>query len=312
MAGSAPALVAADFGGVLPSRHPIDEAAAAHVSTETAPFARHVTCSDCHSSHEASSGVSASAPAITRLMRGAWGTAVTNTAPGAQTLADSARAGDQYEVCLKCHATSAGSRVDIAALVNDQNISVHAVESVSAAPRALPGSYVGAWGNGSVLYCSDCHGNSVGAAEPVGDHRSKAAPLLKRPAFGVTPDDAGSLCFGCHQRSTYYLGAVASGGADGAANTSSRFFDSTQPSPELGIDVNGSLHKFHSSMFDAANPADGGLGFGCGVCHVSHGAVTKEHLIRADIGYAHLAADSGSCTNACHSGVAKTYTYNGP
>jgi len=311
LAGSPPALVAADFGGVLPSRHPIDEVSASHVSTETGAFARHVTCSDCHSSHEASGTLVTSAPAVTRTVRGAWGFAVTNTAAGAQTLAGAARASNQYEVCFKCHATSSGRRSDIAALVNDQNASVHAVEAVSLAPAALPGSYVGSWGNGSVLYCTDCHGNAAGALEPAGGHRSAAAPLLRRPFLGVTPDTSGSLCFGCHKSSTYYDGA-APGGTDGAVNTSSRFFDTTRPSPWLGITVAGSLHKFHSRMYDTAVPADGGLGFGCGTCHVSHGSVTKEHLIRADIGWTHIGPNGGSCTNLCHSNVAKIYTYDGP
>lgn len=314
LAGTAPALAAADFGAVLPSRHPIDEVPVAHVSTETAPFARHVTCADCHNSHEASATLVTTAPSITGSMRGAWGTAVTNTAPAAQTISAAARASNQYEVCLKCHAESTGGRENIASLVNTQNVSVHAVEG-TASPRALAGSYVGPWGNDSVLYCSSCHGNSAGAGEASGGHRSGAAPILARPYLGVTPSDASGLCFGCHLASTYYDGA-APGGTDGAVNTSSRFFDSTQvsPAPATGIAVNGALHKLHSRMFDTGVPASGGLGLGCQTCHVSHGSSTNAHLIRSDVGWVHPLpeTDRGQCTNLCHGGVPKAYIYNGP
>jgi len=306
LAGRAPTLLAADFGPVLPSRHPVDEVSASHVSTETGAFARHVTCSDCHDSHEASSGITASAPLVTGDMRGAWGRAVTNTGAGsAYTPAPAMRAVRQYEVCFKCHATTADGRADIAALVNDQNASVHAVEGVSAAPAALANSYEPGWSNASVLYCSDCHGNSAAPPQAKGSHRSGEAPVLKKP-FAATPAQAADLlCYTCHRRTTYYVG-LGTGGTDGDAGPdttySSRFFDDLH----FGASASGgSLHSYHVDTW-----ADGGLGLACDSCHASHGSPTLEHLIRADIGFVHAAPNGGSCTNACHG--AKVYDFDLP
>jgi hypothetical protein len=273
LAGTAPALLSADFGPVLPSRHPVD-VVASHVSTETGSFTRHVTCSDCHSSHEASSGIAATAPLVTGNMRGAWGTAVTNNGAGSDYApSPAARATRQYEVCFKCHATTAGGREDVASKVNSVNPSVHAVEGVSARAVALDDSFEPGWSKTSVLYCTDCHGNSAGSLEAVGTHRSGAAPLLKSPVLGVAQDSASLLCYRCHKRTVYFTGALA---AD------SWFNDGT------------SLHARHSGA---------SLGFACSACHVSHGSATEPHLLRSDIGYDHetAGANSGSCdATACH------------
>ncbi len=288
LAGAAPALAVGDFGPVLPSRHPVD-VVKSHVSTETGSYARHVTCSDCHDSHEATGAVAVSAPAVTGRMLGAWGTAVTNTSPGVQALADAARAANQYEVCLKCHATTAGGRSDIASLVNAQNASVHAVEGSYAGADGIDGSYVNGWANASVLYCTNCHGNSAGSAEATGTHRSGAAPLLLSPTLGIEAGSASLLCFDCHNVETYSTGTGA------GANKS--WFYTAAPAT--------SLHQRHSGA-----PSSGGMGFDCSACHVTHGSTTQPHLLRGDIGYAPGTLPvRGECTNACHGGApAHTYT----
>jgi predicted CXXCH cytochrome family protein len=290
LAGVAPAIVTADFGGVTPSRHPVDEVAVAHVSTETASFARHVTCSDCHDSHESTSTAGAGAPAITGRMRGAWGTEVTNLAAGTQFLSASARATNQYEVCFKCHATTAGGRTDIAAAVNTLNPSMHMVEPTTTVSVARADSFTSGWGNTSVLFCTDCHGDSAGSAEATGTHRSAAAPILRAPYAGVAPDDADLLCYACHLRTTYATGAT-----DDGSTTGSRFYDAT-------LLLNGRLHSRHVSTND----------LGCRACHVSHGSATLPHLLRDDIGYEHEAAgvNTGTCgPSSCH---AAAVTYDGP
>jgi predicted CXXCH cytochrome family protein len=280
LAGTAPAIITADFGGVTPSRHPVDEVAASHVSTETASFPRHVTCSDCHDSHESTSTAGAGAPAITGRMRGAWGTEVTNLVAGTQFVSASARATNQYEVCFKCHATTAGGRTDIAAAVNTLNPSMHMVEQTTTVSVARAGSFTGGWGNSSVLFCTDCHGDSAGSAEATGTHRSAAAPILRAPYAGVAPDDADLLCYACHLRTTYAVGTT-----DDGTTTGSRFYDLTWGA------THGKLHSWHVSA--------SGNDLGCRACHVSHGSATRPHLLRDDIGYVHETAGAGSNSGTC-------------
>jgi predicted CXXCH cytochrome family protein len=292
LAGTAPAIITADFGGVTPSRHPVDAVAGAHVSTETASFARHVTCSDCHDSHESTATVSAGAPAISGRMRGAWGTEVTNLAAGTQFFSASARATNQYEVCFKCHATTAGGRTDIAAAVNTLNPSMHMVEPTATVSVARAGSFTSGWGNSSVLLCTDCHGDSAGSAEATGTHRSAAAPILRAPYAGVAPDAAALLCYACHLYTTY-----ADGSTDGDVSTGSRFYDATHW---------GMGPKFHSTHVSTND-------LGCSACHVSHGSATLPHLLREDIGYLHdtgAGSYSGTCggSGKCH----EVRAYDGP
>ncbi len=306
LAGEPPALIVADFGGVLPSRHPVDEVSAAHVSTETAPFARHVTCSDCHDSHEATSATHP-APAVNGPLLGAWGVAVNNTAPGTQTLDAATRADKGYEVCLKCHGASDPWRRDIASEINSLNPSVHAVESAQSSATALPDSFettTKPWSTGSILGCSDCHGNAAGAG-PKGVHSSSAAPILVKPFLGTTAESADLLCYECHLRTTYYTGST-----DGAGAQSSRFFDSLRPAPPLGITATGALHALHVRSFDPLAPSSGGFGLSCSACHVSHGSATEPHLLRSDIGFQHVPPYGGACRNACHGSTPeRSYTY---
>jgi predicted CXXCH cytochrome family protein len=298
LAGLAPSLLAADFGPVVPSRHPIDEVAASHVSTETGSFDRHVTCGDCHDAHEATGTVTTAAPAVTGTMRGAWGSAVTNTGAGAQTLAGSARAGNQYEVCFKCHATSAGGRTNIASAVNAENDSVHAVEASATAVGALLGSFRpgSGWSADSILYCTDCHGSSTAGVK--GPHRSAAAPLLKAPFTATSASSDALLCYGCHRKTTYYDGYPA--GTDGLALSSSLFFDWNNHSADP---VRGALHSYH------VRSGSGGLALSCDACHVSHGSATRTHLMRGDIGWTDTGG-GGSC-DGCHT-ENRSYTYSIP
>lgn len=290
LAGAAPSLALADFGPVLPSRHPVDEAPVTHVSTETAPFGRHVACPDCHNTHEATTAVAA-APAVQGKLAGAWGVAVTN-ATGSVTYAAPARAATSYAVCLKCHSSYVplAGRSDIASATNPTNPSVHAVQSPSADATARPETFVGSWGNGSVMYCSDCHGNlGRSGSQARGGHRSDAAPILAKAYLGIAPDDSAALCFTCHRFGVFGDGSLDTTGA-------SRFW---KPTPL----VRGELHAYHVSA-----PSATGLGFGCSTCHVSHGSATEPHLMRSDIGYAHVSAGGGACANACHTGgVSRAY-----
>lgn len=278
-AGAVP-LAVGDLGALGASRHPIGAVAGSHNSTETAPFARHVECADCHDPHEATSTVAA-APAVYGALKGVFGVTVTNTGAGAAiSYVQAQPVANEYEVCFKCHSGYGGwpSVRDIASEVNTQNASVHAVEE--SRPASAPAStFEAGWAADSVLYCSDCHG-TADATVPSGLHLSVAAPLLKRPLSGVAVGDAGMLCYACHKRSVYYTGVDDTGSA-------SLFYDVTA----------GALHAKHTL----------GAGLACSACHVSHGSPTEPRLARADVGMT-LSAGGGSCTDACHPAPGVAYS----
>jgi len=285
MAGAAPSLALADFGPVLPSRHPIDEVApAAHNSTETASVARHVTCSDCHNTHESTATVGPGAPLVPGPLKGSWGVTVT-VSGGVPTFGAPARSVTAYGVCFKCHSSytsSPGDRPDLALTFYSGNPSVHAIEAPSGTASVAASTFVTGWNSASVLYCTDCHGDD--GATPTRDlHESAAAPLLSKPYLGVKPSDPTLLCYDCHLRSVY-----ATGESDG-----------TGKSGFLADPGNKKLHSIH-----VAAPADGGHGISCSACHVSHGSVTQPHLLRNDIGFVSTGPDAGTCTNGCHDPLA--------
>lgn len=277
LAGGVPSLALADFGAVLPSRHPVDEvASSAHISTETASVARHVTCSDCHNTHESTATVAA-APAVSGPMKGAWGVSVAYPGP---TFGAAARSTTGYGICFKCHssyASTLGGRPDLARAFDPANASVHAVEAPSGITIAVS-TFVPGWTSSSVLACTDCHGNSD-VAQARGPHTSAAAPILIKPLAGTEPWDAKLLCYTCHRVGVYADAAGTDPAAAGSGFYSTGKF----------------LHGLH-----VARPSSGGHGVSCGACHVSHGSVTKPHLLRPDIGFLSSGVHAGSCTNGCH------------
>ncbi|MFA5843821.1 MAG: cytochrome c3 family protein [Coriobacteriia bacterium] len=285
IAGTPPALTVADFGAVGPSRHPVGGVPRAHVSTEVALFERHVECVDCHDPHLATSTVAA-APAVPGALSGAWGVAVTNDGVGSLvTYVETRGVAAEYELCLKCHSPWArldGAR-DIASELNTRNASVHAVEPTATGSEALEGSFEASWTNGSTLYCGDCHGATDDSLVR-GSHASTAGPLLRGAYLGVRSSNPAGLCFRCHKADVY---------ASTFAGSLSRFYD--------GDLLHPALHAFHSGETGSQ------MGFGCEVCHVSHGSQTLPHLLRPDSGFTH-GANGGSCLNACHDGTSKTYT----
>ena len=268
-AGAAPALAIADLGGVGPSRHPVGAVEDAHVSTETAPFPRHVECSDCHNSHEATSTVSAAPDAYGRIL-GTFGATA--------ALLDAQPIASEYELCYKCHsayqdADGLEGAVDVSDSFDAANASVHAVEQ-SVTTTINAGTFVDSWDNDSVLYCIDCH-SIAGATPPVaGPHTSSEAPILKSPYLGVLPSDADLLCYDCHEREVYYTGSE-----DTTSATGSFFWDADA----------GALHSLHV--------AD--QGFGCVSCHASHGSVVNEALVRDAIDF-ERDLTGGSCIGPCH------------
>jgi predicted CXXCH cytochrome family protein len=286
LAGAAPSLALAYFGKILPSRHPIDEVAVAHVSTETASFDRHVTCSDCHNSHEASTAV-ADAPLVSGQMKGAWGVTVTYPG-GVPAFGAPARATNGYEICFKCHSSYVvlAGRPDVAAQTAPGNASMHAISQASTSTVSADTFVTAtpAWTSASILNCTDCHGDDGRTeAQARGLHESASAPLLIAPYLGADPMSSGSLCYRCHKLTVYGTGA-----ADAASGMSR--FQETSPNVRT-------LHSFH-----VASPASGGHGLSCSACHVTHGSVTEPHLLRSDIGFTPdaLLPHKGTCDNVCH------------
>ena len=278
MAGSAPFLALADFGPVLPSRHPIDEVAPmAHVSTESASVVRHVTCSDCHNSHEAVVTVT-DAPAIQGVLRGAMGVSLPS--------AEATRASTSYAVCYRCHSSyvDLAGRPDTAAQFAPSNASVHAVVKPSMTSIVATATFVEPWAFSSVLYCTDCHGDDgVAPLQAKGPHTSDSSPILVGPYLGVAPDSPSLLCYDCHKHDVYSKVAEASADATSSGFTSSGKL----------------LHAIH-----VAAPAAGGHGISCSACHVSHGSATLPHLLRSDgFVYSGFGPGSRSCATNCHAEV---------
>ncbi len=282
-AGSAPSMLIADVGAVGPSRHPVGAVEDAHVATETAPFARHVECADCHNAHEATSTVAA-APAVYGRILGAWGVSVTRS--GGPTYGDAKPVAYEYELCYKCHSAAQdaagleGSK-DIAERVSAENVSVHAIEA-SVDTSVQPDSFVAAtpaWAPDSVLYCTSCHGASAGTV--AGPHASADAPILKGPYRGTVPSDGALLCYGCHKRSVYFTSA-----------------EDTQTAASWFGDVDaGPLHGLHVRE----------RGFGCAACHDSHGSPVNRALVRDAIVFTRDES-GGSCVGPCHPGAGVVYT----
>jgi len=278
LAGTAPALAVADLGGVGPSRHPVGAVAAAHNSTETPAFTRHVECVDCHDPHEATSTAGV-APLVYGRLKGVFGVTVTNTGSGSAITYSAAQPVlREYEVCLKCHSGYSdleGGR-NIASEVNAQNTSVHAVEGAFASD-APASTFESGWTAGSVVYCVDCHDSADTSAGAVrGSHVSTAAPILTRPYLGTTPDESNLLCYKCHKQTVYFSGTDDTGAA-------SLFYDAD-------LAANPALHKLHVNTH----------GFSCATCHVSHGSPTEDRIMRADIGYTLNTGTGGTCDNSCH------------
>jgi predicted CXXCH cytochrome family protein len=292
LAGAPPLLACVDLGAFGRSRHPVGAVAGSHVSTETAGFARHVECVDCHNVHE-SDTTPAAAPAVYGALKGTWGVSIENSPPGSITYTEKRGVAYEYELCLKCHSSwsATGQTRNIAEEFDTRNASFHAVEASSTVSQATDGSFVSGygWSNASMVYCDDCHGDSV-SAEPKGPHVSDASPLLARVFAGTVSSTPSALCYACHRYDVYYTGT-----ADGVAASTSLFYDADLANP--------ALHSYHVS----------GLKLGCESCHISHGG-TQPHLIRTEVGYT-ATSTGGSCDNACHTTgvpVATVHTYARP
>jgi predicted CXXCH cytochrome family protein len=251
------------------------------------PIPGHVTCADCHDPHTMTDGTGL-APTIHPNFGEVSGVSGSGAALDI--------AGFEYEVCFKCHGdvnaidtpwvpryiVQTNTRLEFA-----QNaISFHPVQGPGRNPD-VPSLKPG-YDEGSVLYCSDCHGSNLstkaGGSGPDGVHGSNEPPMLiaRYETSDLTPESASSyaLCYRCHERT----------GPDGILS------DRSFP---------------HSVHLDD--------NIACATCHDAHGIssaqgtkLANSHLINFDNTvvfpapgnplpfFQDLGTFSGSCTLSCH------------
>lgn len=194
-------------------RHPVELAGLHDAAEDAFPLNsnRHAECADCHNAHAAQGGAGAAvAPAVPPALLGASGVSGVD---GATRLP---RAAQQYEVCFKCHADSAGkpqsasyvaygrtpyranfptvadpynTRLDFLSTVTRHNVLQPARAGLSPSLRPsmldLSGNATGAsLAAGTYLYCTDCHNHSRarsgGGTAASGPHGSDFEHLLER------------------------------------------------------------------------------------------------------------------------------------
>jgi len=167
----------------------------------------HVECVDCHNPHRVNRRT-ATAPGVPGSLEGVSGVDAVGAA-----VAD---ADFTYEVCFKCHAdenvldsvniTRDLPQINTRLEFDDTSVSSHPVIDAgfnSNVPSLLP-QFV----PGSMISCTDCHGNESGPADggrgPAGPHGSIFEYMLVRnySTLDRTPESSSAyaLCYGCHDR----------------------------------------------------------------------------------------------------------------
>lgn len=260
-----------------PYRHPVYDVRKAHRSGETLPeeilnAQRHAECVDCHNPHVTEPG---------RPFAGLQGKKVGNLIVGIE---------NEYELCFKCHSTSANLPVtstDKAEEFKTTNPSFHPVlgEGKQAFVVSLKEPYAARKqrpNDITTIGCADCHGSDEPDG-PKGPHGSKFRGLLKlnyqmedgRPES----EYAYALCYKCHDRTSIL---------------------SNESFPYHARHVIGNL-------------ANGQGGTSCLTCHDAHGSTSNPYLIRFNetavrpnaegkLEYKQIgvAARDGSCSLNCH------------
>ena len=244
-----------------PYRHPIENTGIHNYSEilpETDPsMPRHSECGDCHNHHFVSSENKMAK--ISGIDRGRGRVR---------------EAMSEYEVCFKCHSSSAnlpGDQRDKAEEFDISNPSYH--------PVAAPGknkdvpSLIYPLSSTSVIKCTDCH-NSDDARGPKGPHGSIYRHILARNYSendGTENAFQYALCYGCHRRNSI-----------------------------LGNE-SFSVHRLHIVS----------VGASCRTCHNSHGSTQYSHLIDFEnmsirpsrsgrLEFMDLGPKTGQCFLECH------------
>ena len=257
----------------------------------------HVECADCHNPH----AVVGEPPPASYVPVGATLAKVRGVATGGGEVAD---ARHEYEVCFRCHATSAvqvrrrvprqAQQADLRLKFSPGNPSFHPVTVSSRAGDTV--NLVPGLARGALIRCTDCHNNDAGpragGSGPDGPHGSIYDFLLERN-YTVEDDTVESefsyaLCYKCHQR-TSILG------------------DRSFPA-----------HRLH--VVDQNAP--------CSACHDPHGISATQsfgsdhtHLINFNLdivriepvtrrrAFRDMGTRAGSCTLLCHGSTHNSREY---
>lgn len=268
--------VQADFAKTY--KHNIYGYTGAHDPTEPAiPTNPHVECIDCHNPHMAKAQT-ASAPAVTGPLLGVRGINQSGVAVTSATY--------EYEICYRCHSTSAVVGPPTPRVIVQNDISL---EFATTNPSYHPVVGAGVNTNGpslispltisSKIYCTSCHSSS-GSGSPNGPHGSIYPHILKSnyKTTDGTSYSAGNfdLCYSCHDPASIYGDASF---------------------PE---------HNRHL-----------GVGASCNTCHDPHGisgtqgtAANNSNLINFNtnyvspvggvISFTDTGLEHGSCVLSCH------------
>jgi predicted CXXCH cytochrome family protein len=256
-----------------PYHHPI-ETASIHDYRETLPevdpsMSRHVSCADCHHHHYVSKkktykgvkGISSQGAIVQKVSR-------------------------EYELCFKCHSSSAN-------LPSDQTnkAEMFSISNPSYHPIIRPGkssnvpSLLTKLDATSLIKCTDCHNNSD-PADAKGPHGSEYRHLLAKN-FKLEDGPEGrfeyELCYSCHDRNSILT---------------NRSF---------------SHHGHHISV----------VGVSCRTCHNPHGSQRFTHLIdlnsspsirpssSGNLDFVDFGNKSGQCYLTCHGKDHNPATYPG-
>ena len=212
------------------SKHPVLETSDYHSAKEELPernsaMPRHVACEDCHKTHEGEPG---------NTLKGAKG--------HNKGIWDKDEASAEYEVCYRCHSDSANLRSDSKNKADEfdlNNASFHPIEGAGKNVR-VP-SLQSPYDVGSIINCSDCHGNND-VFGPKGPHGSDYDFMLVKEYMTTESSEsqnAYDLCYSCHNRQS--------------------------------ILRNESFQKHNEHIVYYHAP--------CIACHVSHGSRTNKHLL---------------------------------
>jgi hypothetical protein len=186
-----------------------------------------------------------------------------------------ANAVKDYQLCYKCHSGAAspmvGSR-DIAAELNPNNPSYHAVMAAGRRTDMPAGSFVSPWNQTSRLKCDDCHDQAVSGPQIV--HGSSNSHGLKSQYDGVKMVNSSLFCYSCHAYSFYYPSSY------------------TAP-PRFTWD---------SALSSGSHAGHTRRGYGCPTCHEVHGSSSFPGMMRPDMRWEPgTRPGTSTCAMGCHS-----------
>ena len=260
---------------------------------------RHATCVDCHEPHASQKTESFSSIALRPSQYGATGV----SASDGMTVVSPAI--NQYEICLRCHGTSAGKQIlavygylprrllntgdplNLIPQISNSATSSHPVAHDRQSPLPQPSLLKFMWNldgrtqgrmMGSRLLCTDCHNSDdnreFGGPGPNGPHGSKYSHILERRyefsqvAPGVPPLAGPGTTIQNLQPT------VVDPSANGPYSLCAKCHDLTN----ILSNISFNKHATHISA-----------GFSCSVCHAAHGVpsgssgLSGERLVDFDL-----------------------------